>query len=103
MTELTVELNKDDTKDFILIYKNENSEEKIMLHLDSKPKQEETSDKKRTSVLLVVDLVKHIKGPYEDPKELLVQHMMKTFEFTKKTLDCNRKIDDFQRLFPQSC
>ncbi|CAO4383707.1 unnamed protein product [Caenorhabditis nigoni] len=94
MTELNVKLNEDDTDDSILIYKNETSEEKIMLHLDAKPGKQKRSDGKHISELLVVNLVKHIKGPYEDPRERLVQHLMKTFQFTKKTLECKRKIDE---------
>ncbi|UMM40579.1 hypothetical protein L5515_017149 [Caenorhabditis briggsae] len=94
LTELNVELNSDCTKDCILIYNNESSEEKILLHLDVKPRKQETSDRKHISELLVVDLVEHIKGLYEDPRERLIHHMMRTFQFENKKLRCNRKIDE---------
>ncbi|PIC17181.1 hypothetical protein B9Z55_023514 [Caenorhabditis nigoni] len=93
MTELNVKLNEDDTEDSILIYKNETSEEKIMLHLDAKPRKQKRSDGKHISELLVVDLVKHIKGPYEDPRELLVQHLMKTFQYVQYVLNIMPKFD----------
>ncbi|PIC17194.1 hypothetical protein B9Z55_023523 [Caenorhabditis nigoni] len=92
MTELNVELKSDSTKDCILIYKNKTSEERILLHEDAKPSEENT--KKRTSELLVANLIKHIKSPYEDPRESLIHHLMRTFEFKNKTVDCSRKLDE---------
>ncbi|PIC17192.1 hypothetical protein B9Z55_023521 [Caenorhabditis nigoni] len=94
LPELNVDLNSDSTEDCILIYNNEISEEKIMLNPNAKPRKQEISGRKHMSELSVVDLVKHIKRPYEDPRENLIHHLMQTFQFKKKKLRCYRKMDE---------
>ncbi|CAO4384284.1 unnamed protein product [Caenorhabditis nigoni] len=68
--ELNVELNSDCTKDSILIRKDEIVKERILLHKDANPSEED--EKEHISKLTAVD-VEHIQGPDNDPKEFLIQ------------------------------
>ncbi|PIC17207.1 hypothetical protein B9Z55_023531 [Caenorhabditis nigoni] len=90
--ELNVKLNSDCTEDSILIRKDESIKQQILFHKDSKLSEED--EREHSSKLSAVDLVERIQGPHDDPKEFLMQPMMQTFKFKKKTLTCRRKMDE---------
>ncbi|PIC17577.1 hypothetical protein B9Z55_023773 [Caenorhabditis nigoni] len=78
----------------IIIYDNRDSEERIMLQENAKPRKQSWRWRKSISDLLVVDLVQFIKGDHDDLGERLIRHLIEVFQFEIKTIRVERKLDE---------